>query len=106
MRVVGAEQWESRRQRAKFSQALILPLKAILKIPILSCTLYYAVIFAWNVAINNTLAEYLITKYNFDLTSIGKNQLDSLFIRQADVRSGFFFFTLMLAVILGPVVKH
>lgn len=89
MRVVGAEQWESRKQRAKFSQALILPLKAILKIPVLFCTLYYTVIFAWNVGINNTLAEYLTTKYNFGPTGIGKNQLDTFVMRRADVRSGF-----------------
>lgn len=106
MRVVGAEQWESRQQRTKFSQALILPLKAILKIPVLSCTLYYTVIFAWNVGINNTLAEYLTTTYDFGPTSIGTNQLDPFNMTQADVRSGFFYFTPMVAVILGEIIGH
>ena len=71
MRLVGAAQWETRHERAQFPQALITPLNAILKIPVLSCTLYYTVIFAWNVGINNTLAEYLTTKYKFGPTSIG-----------------------------------
>lgn len=71
LRILGVEQWKTRRQRVRVSEALMLPIKAISKVPVLFCTLYYGVMFAWNVGINNTLAEYLTKKYNFGPTSIG-----------------------------------
>ena len=71
MRLLGIEQWKSRRQRITFAQALLCPLRAIMKIPVLFCTLYYTVIFAWNVGINNTLSIYLSSTYNFGPKAIG-----------------------------------
>ena len=73
MRIIGVEQWKTRQQRTTPWQALVLPFIAISKIPVLFCTLYYGVMFAWNVGINNTLAEYLTNKYDFSPTSIGEH---------------------------------
>ena len=106
MRIIGVEQWESRRQRVDLFDALVLPLKAILKIPVLTCTLHYTIIFAWSVGINNTLAVYLTEKYKFGPTNIGKYHARSFTPVRTDVRSGFFYFTPIVAVFLGEVIGH
>ncbi|KAL6713803.1 hypothetical protein ACLMJK_008295 [Lecanora helva] len=89
LRIIGVEQWQTRQQRSTFFEAIFLPFKAISKIPVLFCTLYYAIMFAWNVGINNTLSLFLSEKYNFGPTSIG-----------------YFYFTPMIAVLLGEGLGH
>ncbi|KAH8758521.1 major facilitator superfamily domain-containing protein [Hyaloscypha sp. PMI_1271] len=88
-RIVGIEQWESRKQRSTFWEAFVRPWKVIAKPTVLlSCT-YYCFTFAWVVGINTTLSIFLTPLYNFGLKQIG-----------------FFYFTPVVAALLGFVSGH
>ncbi|KAI9810256.1 MAG: hypothetical protein M1827_006390 [Pycnora praestabilis] len=87
LRLVGLEQWQSRLQRNTFSQAVMRPVKAIMKLPVLIVTFYYTVVFAWAVGINNALSIFLTELYHFTPRSIG-----------------FYYFTPIVAVALGLIV--
>ncbi|KAK3906149.1 putative transporter mfs2 [Staphylotrichum tortipilum] len=88
-RLTGVAQWKSRHLRNTFGQACwrtaSVPLKPIVAI---SC-LFYALTFAWAVGINTTLAIFVTPLYGF-----GPRQV------------GFFYFTPVVAVLLGEAAGH
>lgn len=46
-RLVGTEQWRSRKERSTFFQALMRPVRVILKPTVFISTIYYLLTFAW-----------------------------------------------------------
>ncbi|KAL8870789.1 MAG: hypothetical protein Q9174_003242, partial [Haloplaca sp. 1 TL-2023] len=58
-RMIGIEQWKSRHQRQSFVQAIMRPIIAISKIPVLLCTIYYFLNFAWVIGVNATISIWL-----------------------------------------------
>ncbi|MCJ1302503.1 hypothetical protein MMC08_005306 [Hypocenomyce scalaris] len=89
MRMVGIEQWRSRSQRSSFFEAMARPLQMIIRIPVLLSFFYYLLTFAWVVGINTTLSIFLTPLYHF-----GPKQI------------GFFYFTPIVAAILGEFAGH
>ena len=71
LRLVGVEQWRSRHLRQTFSQALMRPLIAISKLPVLLCTIYYFLNFAWVIGVNATISIWLTTFYKFTPYNLG-----------------------------------
>lgn len=65
------------------------PIRVILKPTVFLSCLYYLLTFAWVVGINTTLSIFLTPLYNF-----GPKQI------------GFFYFTPVVAAILGEIVGH
>lgn len=88
-RVLGIEQFHSRHLRNTFKQAMLRPIKVILKPTVMISTIYYLLTFAWVVGINTTLAIFLTPLYNF-----GPKQI------------GFFYFTPIVAALLGEFIGH
>ncbi|KAI1263292.1 MFS general substrate transporter [Xylariaceae sp. FL1019] len=87
--LLGISQWRTRKRRNTFWQAFMRPVHAISKPTVLiSCT-YYFLTFAWVVGINTTLSIFLQPVYGFGVKSIG-----------------FFYFTPVIAVILGEISGH
>ena len=72
LRVIGIEQYRSRHLRNKFIQALMRPVKVILKPTVLISTIYFLFTFAWVVGINTTLSIFVGPLYNFGPKQIGK----------------------------------
>lgn len=64
-RLVGVEQWRSRRQRNTWIQAIMRTVKVLLKPVVFLINIYYICIFAWLVAINATLPIFLAKLYGF-----------------------------------------
>lgn len=89
LRVLGVEQFRSRKLRNTFTQAILRPVKVIVKPIVLLSTTYYLLTFAWVVGINTTLAIFLTPLYNF-----GPRQI------------GFFYFTPIVAALLGETIGH
>ncbi|KAG8629787.1 hypothetical protein KVT40_001406 [Elsinoe batatas] len=87
--LLGIAQYRSRHHRNTFAQAMLRPIRVILKPVVFLSTVYYILTFAWVVGINTTLAIFLTPLYNF-----GPKQI------------GFFYFTPIVAAILGEVVGH
>lgn len=71
LRLVGVEQWRSRHQRQTFVQALIRPIIAISKLPVLLCTVYYFLNFSWIIGVNATISIWLTTFYEFTPYNLG-----------------------------------
>ena len=71
LRLVGVEQWRSRHLRQTFLQALMRPLIAISKLPVLLCTVYYFLNFAWIIGVNTTISIWLTTFYKFTPYNLG-----------------------------------
>jgi len=88
-RLTGVAQWRSRRLRNTFGQACWRTATVLLKPTVAITCLFYALTFAWVVGINTTLALFLTSLYDF-----GPRQV------------GFFYFTPVVAVILGEVTGH
>lgn len=88
-RLIGIEQWHSRHQRSTFTQAMMRPIRVILKPTVFLSTLYYLFTFAWVVGINTTLSIFVGPLYNF-----GPRQI------------GFFYFTPIVAALLGEIAGH
>ncbi|KAF3483514.1 uncharacterized protein GIQ15_02838 [Arthroderma uncinatum] len=88
-RMIGIEQWQSRQLRNSFKDAVMRPFIVICKPPMFISCLYYLMTFAWVVGINTTLAIFLVPLYGF-----GPKQI------------GFFYFTPVVAAILGEIVGH
>ncbi|MCJ1471680.1 hypothetical protein MMC13_000320 [Lambiella insularis] len=88
-RVIGVEQLRTHMMGNTFLEAMMRPVKAIIKPIVLISTIYYALIFAWVVGINTTLSIFLQPLYNF-----GPRQI------------GFFYFTPVVAVLLGEICGH
>jgi hypothetical protein len=70
-RLIGIEQWHSRKQRSTFWQAFMRPWQVIAKPTVLLSMTYYMFSFAWVVGINTTLSIFLTPLYNFGLRQIG-----------------------------------
>ncbi|KAI1346969.1 major facilitator superfamily domain-containing protein [Xylaria sp. FL0043] len=87
--LLGIAQWKSRGQRNTFLQAWMRPIRAISKPTVLISCFYYFLTFAWVVGINTTLSIFLQPVYGF-----GPKQI------------GFFYFTPIIAVIIGEIVGH
>ncbi|KAI0909503.1 major facilitator superfamily domain-containing protein [Ustulina deusta] len=87
--LLGVAQWKSRGQRNTFFQACMRPVRVISKPTVLISCLYYFLTFAWVVGINTTLSIFLQPVYGF-----GPKQI------------GFFYFTPIVAVIIGETVGH
>ncbi|OAA43281.1 MFS transporter [Metarhizium rileyi] len=84
MRVIGTEQWHTRHLRNTFTEAVSRPFIVLFKLPVLISNTYYLLAFAWVVGINTTLAIFLTPLYEF-----------------GPKRIGFFYFTPIVAAILG-----
>lgn len=88
-RLTGIAQYRSRHLRNSFGQACMRPIRVILKPTVFLSSLYYLLTFAWVVGINTTLSIFLTPLYNF-----GPKQI------------GFFYFTPIVAALLGEVTGH
>ncbi|GAB1312589.1 hypothetical protein MFIFM68171_02799 [Madurella fahalii] len=88
-RLTGTAQWKSRHLRNTFGQACWRTVSVLLKPTVAISCLFYALTFAWAVGINTTLAIFVGPLYGF-----GQRQI------------GFFYFTPVVAVILGEVTGH
>ncbi|KAI0477390.1 MFS general substrate transporter [Xylariaceae sp. FL0804] len=88
-RLAGIAQWRSRHLRNTFGQACMRPLRALVKPTVFLSSLYYLMTFAWVVGINTTLSIFLSSLYHFGPTQIG-----------------YFYFTPVVAVILGETAGH
>jgi MFS family permease len=75
LRLVGIEQYRSRHLRNTFLQAIIRPVKVILKPTVLISTIYFLFTFAWVVGINTTLSIFIGPLYKFGPKQIGKRNL-------------------------------
>lgn len=87
--LTGIAQFRSRHLRNSFGQAFMRPIRVILKPTVFLSSLYYLLTFAWVVGINTTLSIFLTPLYNF-----GPKQI------------GFFYFTPIVAALLGEVAGH
>jgi len=74
-RLLGIEQWESRKQRSTFWQAFMRPWQVIAKPTVFLSMFYYMFTFAWVVGINTTLSIFVTPLYNFGLKQVGKLSL-------------------------------
>jgi MFS family permease len=88
-RLTGAAQWRSRGLRNTLGQACWRTASVLLKPTVAIACLFYALTFAWAVGINTTLAMFVTPLYGF-----GPKQV------------GFFYFTPVVAVILGEATGH
>lgn len=88
-RVTGLAQFRSRHLRNTFPQACARVLRVILKPVVALSALYYMLTFAWVVGINTTLSIFLSPLYDFGPLQIG-----------------FFYFTPVVAVLLGEITGH
>lgn len=87
--LLGLAQYRSRHLRNSFGQACMRPLRVIIKPTVFLSSLYYMLTFAWVVGINTTLSIFLTPLYNF-----GPKQI------------GFFYFTPVVAALLGEIAGH
>ncbi|KAI4097713.1 MAG: hypothetical protein LQ339_006692 [Xanthoria mediterranea] len=89
MRLIGVEQWRSRHDRQTFWQAVMRPVVAISKVPVLLCTIYYFLNFAWVIGVNATISIWLTDAYGFTPYNLG-----------------MFYFAPILGSLLGALVGH
>lgn len=89
LRLVGVEQWRSRKQRNTFPEAIMRSFKVLTKPTVAISCLYYLLIFSWSVGINTTLSIFLQPLYNFGYKQIG-----------------FFYFTPIVGGLLGEITGH
>ena len=89
LRIFGIEQWRSRHTRMSFAQAIMRPITAIAKLPVLLCTVYYFLNFAWIIGVNATISIWLNSIYNFTPYNLG-----------------FFYFAPICGSILGAIIRH
>lgn len=71
LRLVGFEQWGGRRLRKTFYQALMRPFIAISKLPVLLCTIYHFLNFAWAIGVNAIVIIWLTSTYRFTPYNLG-----------------------------------
>ncbi|KZT19176.1 MFS general substrate transporter [Neolentinus lepideus HHB14362 ss-1] len=88
-RLVGISQWRSRHLRNSFREAMMRPVLVLMKPVVALSTLYYLITFAWVVGINTTLSIFVTPLYGF-----------------GPVQIGLFYFTPMIATVLGQVFGH
>ena len=84
MRMVGVEQWRNRRVRGQtFTQAIMRPVIAISKLPVLLCTVYYFLNFAWVIGVNATVSIWMTSIYKFTPYNLGSSSPPSPFPTQS-----------------------
>lgn len=88
-RLIGTEQYRTRKLRSTFTQAIMRPVTVIMKPTVFLSTLYYLLTFAWVVGINTTLAIFVTPLYNF-----------------GPVQIGYFYFTPVVSALLGEIAGH
>ncbi|KAJ5750818.1 hypothetical protein N7533_007846 [Penicillium manginii] len=88
-RMLGIQQVRSGYIQNSFSEAVMRPVTIILKPVVFVTAFAYLLMFAWVVGINTTLSIFLAPVYGFDAKAIG-----------------FFYFTPVVAAILGEVAGH
>ena len=71
LRIVGIEQRRTKRLQNTFTQAIMRPVRVILKPTVTISTVYYLLSFAWVVGINTTLSIFVTPLYNFGPKQIG-----------------------------------
>lgn len=71
LRLIGIEQWRSRKSRNSFPEAIMRSFKVLGRPVVLLANFYYVCIFAWLVAINATLPIFLTGLYGFGPKQIG-----------------------------------
>lgn len=89
LRLIGVEQWRSRHLRQTFLQALMRPVVAISKLPVLLCTVYYFLNFAWVIGVNTTISIWLTSIYKFTPYNLG-----------------FFYFAPIIGALVGAILGH
>ncbi|KAL8999602.1 MAG: hypothetical protein Q9169_001562 [Polycauliona sp. 2 TL-2023] len=89
MRLLGVEQWKTRRDRQTFWQATMRPIVAISKVPVLLCTIYYFLNFAWVIGVNATISIWLTDTYGFTPYNLG-----------------MFYFAFIIGSLLGALIGH
>ena len=89
LRLLGIEQWQSRHTRMSFAQAIMRPIIAIAKLPVLLCTVYYFLNFAWIIGVNATISIWLTSRYKFTPYNLG-----------------FFYFAPICGSIIGAIIGH
>lgn len=105
-RLLGIEQWKSRKQRSTLWQAFIRPWQVFTKPTVFFSLTYYLFTFGWSVGINTTLSIFVAPLYNFGLRQIGTFPLPSFPNLTTDIPTGFFYFTPVVAALLGELVGH
>lgn len=109
LRLVGYEQWQSRRQRNSFFAAVMRPVVTITKIPVFLTSLYYVFTFAWVIALNAATGFFLQEVYHFGPVASGMyTQLYSPkgFEFSLTRSPALYFFAPMVATILGELAGH
>ncbi len=71
LRLVGVEQWRSRRSRQTFLQACTRSTIAISKLPVLLCIIYYFLNFSWIIGTNASISVFLTKDYHFTTYNLG-----------------------------------
>ena len=89
LRLIGVEQWRSRHLRNTFGQALMRPVKVILKPTVFLSVFFNFLTFSWLVGINTTLAIFLTPLYHFGLLQVG-----------------YFYWTPIVGCVLGAIASH
>ena len=89
LRLVGIEQWRPRHNRQTLPQAIMRPLIAISKLPVLLCTIYYFPNLVWIIGVNATISIWLTSIYKFTPYNLG-----------------MFYFSPIVGSLLGTVVGH
>ena len=72
LRLIGVEQWRSRRHRQSLAQAVMRPIIAFSKVPVILCTVFYFLNFAWAIGVNATTSIWLTSIYKFTPYNLGK----------------------------------
>lgn len=88
-RLLGLAQFRARHTRNSFPQAAMRAVRVLLKPTVFLATAYYFLTFAWVVGINTTLSLFLTPLYDFGPLQIG-----------------YFYFTPVVAVLLGELTGH
>ena len=88
LRVIGVEQAKGFKQRS-FVQAVLGPLAALTKVPVVLIVVYYFLNFAWVISVNTTISLWLTNFYGFTLKNLG-----------------FFYFFGITGVTLGWLIGH
>ena len=72
LRLIGVEQWRSRRQRQTLLQACTRPVIALSKLPVLLCVIYGFLNFAWFIGTDASITVFLSRDYHFNTYNLGK----------------------------------
>lgn len=106
LRLLGIEQWHSRHQRQSCLQAFMRPIRAISKLPVLLCTVYYFLNFAWVIGVNATISIWLTSIYKFTPYNLGRTSPPPKFYPINRIVPGFFYFAPIIGSVFGAVAGH